>query len=70
MQSCRTSLDALKKLLRAMSATDAAMTADLQRKINADAEASGVPLSASSTSMALMQLGLIDGRETGNDISV
>ncbi len=70
MQFCRTSLVTLKKLIRAMSDNDVAFAEDLQRKMTADAGISGLPVSASSTSMALMQLGLIDGRETSSDLSV
>ena len=70
MQSCRTSLVTLKKLLRALSDNDTTLRDDLQRKMTNDAKISGLPVSASSTSMALMQLGLIDGRETSSDLSV
>lgn len=70
MQSCRTSLVTLKKLLRAMSDKDAAFAEDLQRKMTADAGINGQPVSTSSTSMALIQLGLIDGRETSSDLNV
>lgn len=67
MKFCRASLNTLRQLMRALSETDPRLSQELSRITN-DA-ASGASMPASSTVMALSQLGLI-GAESGSNLSV
>ena len=68
MKICRSSLNTLRQLIRALSDTDPRISQELVRITN-DAAASGLPVGASSTAMALGPLGLI-GADAGNNLSV
>ena len=68
MNYCRASLTTLKKLMKALSDSDPVLGQELAR-INDATLAEPFP-AASSTTMALSQLGLIDRAESGNNLSV
>ena len=68
MKFCRTSLNTLRQLVRALSETDPRLAQELSR-LAAETAASGTPIGTSSTVMALSQLGLI-GSESGGNLSV
>ena len=64
MKFCRTSLNTLRHLVRALSETDPRLSQELSRIATDSA-----PMPASSTVMALSQLNLI-GAEAGSNLSV
>ncbi len=67
MSFCRTSLNTLRQLMRALSETDPRLGQELSRITDDAAPIASMP--ASSTVMALSQLGLI-GTESSSNLSV